>query len=134
MGGCKGVLVKSNNKFDGKVLVKIRNSMKKFEQKAEDSTVDLDVIRMATYSSGYLNKQIISILWANGVKPQTFKDMQKKYVDDIMTIYKLERMAMYDDTKRYMLFSSIKFIDYKLFKIAENMVNFFSDPFIGPLF
>ena len=133
MGGCKGVLVSSNNNFEGEIKVKIRKSMKKFDKKVEDTTVDLDVIRMATYSQGFLNKQIISILWANGVEAKVFLDMQKSYVEDIIALFNLDTMAHRDDQKLFMLFSSIKHIDYKLFTIKDSFVNFFTDPFIGPL-
>jgi RNA-dependent RNA polymerase len=114
MGGCKGVLVASNNKFEGDLKIKVRKSMKKFENKLDDKMVDLDVIRMATYSPGFLNKQIISILWANGVSVETFVKMQQSYVDDIINIYKLDKPS-YNDEKLFMLFSSIKHIDYKLY-------------------
>lgn len=133
MGGCKGVLVSSKNEFKGDVKVKIRKSMKKFERKEEDKKVDLDVIRMATYSHGYLNKQIIAILWSNGVEPKVFLDMQKAYVEDILNIYKLDKFKFKDDYP-FMLFSSIKFLDYKLHSVhKEGRVDYYSDPFIGPL-
>lgn len=124
----------SNNDFEGDVKVKIRKSMKKFEQNPDDTHADLDVIRMATYSQGFLNKQIISILWANGVEVPVFQEMQSKYAKQIKNIFDLDTMALRDDKDRYMLFSSIRHIDYKLFTLGEISGELFKDPFIGPLF
>lgn len=133
MGGCKGVLVCSKDKFEGDVKVKVRKSMKKFDTKSDNNKVDLEVIRLATFSRGYLNKQIIAILWANGVEKEVFLDMQKKYVDHITSAFKLERNRSSDDIP-FMLFSSIKFIDYKLRCVhKDDKINYFKDPFIGPL-
>lgn len=132
MGGCKGVLVCSKN-FEGDVKVKIRKSMKKFDTVIDNNKVDLEVIRLATYSHGYLNKQIIGILWANGIEPEIFIDMQRKYVEKIMALFKQERLIRQDDYP-FMLFSSIKYLDYKLQSVhREGKLNYYKDPFIGPL-
>lgn len=114
------MLVASNNHFEADVKIKIRKSMKKFDNKLDDKIIDLDVIRMATYSPGYLNKQIISILWANGVDSEVFIKMQQSYVDDIMSLYKLDR-PNFSEEKMYMLFSSIKHIDYKLYDCYKHV-------------
>lgn len=86
---------------------------------------------MATYSCGYLNKQIIGILWANGVDEKIFLDMQKSYVESLMSFFSLERKSM--STYPYMLFSSIKFIDHKLYSVHKANFDYYADPFIGPL-
>jgi hypothetical protein len=132
MGGCKGVLVKSNNEFNGDVKVKIRKSMKKFEQRKEDEKVDLEVIRAATYSCGYLNKQIIGILWSNGVEPEIFIDMQEKYVKEILDFSRFERKIVKDEVP-FMLFSAIKHIDQKLYYVHKEGIEYMNDPFVGPL-
>lgn len=53
--------------------------MKKFEVNPGD--IDLDVIRLCTYSPLYLNKQIIALLWHGGVHEKTFIDLQNEQVD-----------------------------------------------------
>ena len=133
MGGWKGVLVSSNNEFKGDYKVKITKSMQKFDTVTKDGFVDLEVIRMATYSTGYLNKQIIGILWSNGVDEQIFLDMQKEYVNDLLSYFNLDNSFHRD--KPHMLFSSVKYINYKLWDVHKNSksIDMFKDPFIGPL-
>ena len=134
MGGCKGVLVSSNNEFTGDYKIKITKSMQKFETVTkEDGSVDLEVIRMATYSTGYLNKQIIGILWSNGVNESIFLEMQKNYVNDLLSYFNLDNS--FHKEAPMMLFSSVKFINYKLWFVEKNMkwIDLYKDPFTGPL-
>ena len=56
--------------------------MRKFEM--DDKKVDLEVVRLATYAAGYLSKQIIVMLWANGVDSTVMLNMQKWYVDELI--------------------------------------------------
>lgn len=134
MGGFKGVLAakKDLEKETGK-KVQVRQSMKKFEVSSEINPIlDLEVIRMATYSTGYLNKQVIGILWANGVEPEIFLEMQKRYVADIKSHYSTDSLKQRSSEYPYQVLSAIKFIDSKL-KKAYKDVDLYSDPFIGPL-
>lgn len=50
----------------------------------DDKKVDLEVVRLATYAAGYLSKQIIVMLWANGVDSTVMLNMQKWYVDELI--------------------------------------------------
>ena len=68
--------------------------MKKFEYSTEDGKVDLEVVRLATYTPGYLNKQIIIILWANGIPETTFLKLQKDYVDDLVACFHLKSIGV----------------------------------------
>ena len=86
LGGFKGVLLSSTTLTDN-YKVKVRKSMEKFKLSPNDETVDLEVIRMATYSIGYLNKQIIQILWSNGVDAEIFLKMQKEYIKSIFSYF-----------------------------------------------
>ena len=81
MGGYKGVLMGCNMLEMG-VKVYARPSMRKFEM--DDKKVDLEVVRLATYAAGYLSKQIIVMLWANGVDSTVMLNMQKWYVDELI--------------------------------------------------
>jgi hypothetical protein len=131
MGGYKGVLFVSDN-FGGKAKVRVRPSMKKFDVNSEDKTVDLEVIRMATYSPGYLNKQIISILWANGVGAEVFLDMQKEYVQRVWEDYDTENL---NHNLKYLsaLSSSVNMISSKIRKASSQGIDMAKDPFILPL-
>ena len=134
MGGWKGVLVACRDGFesDSPVKVKIRKSMKKFDHQPSDKKVELEVIRLATYSCGYLNKQIIGILWSNGIDAKIFLDMQEEYTKKILLFWDIDKFKVTEEYP-FMLFSSIKFIDTKLYEAHKNNLNYFSDPFIGPL-
>lgn len=131
MGGYKGVLVSKKGMKNG-VKVRVRPSMKKFEMSPEDKTVDLEVIRMATYSPGYLNKQIISILWANGVDDTIFIQMQRKYVRQILDYYDTGNRSLTEKNLSH-LATSIKFISRKLYKVHNQGLDISNDPFIKPL-
>ena len=77
LGGVKGV-VAVNPSLKGETLC-VRPSMIKF--KSDD--LELGVVRGATYSLGYLNRQIIILLYSLGVKGSIFLNMVK----DIMNNY-----------------------------------------------
>ena len=125
--------------------------MEKFKLSPNDKTVDLEVVRMATYSIGYLNKQIILILWTNGVEPEVFINMQREYIQSIFNYFNYwfsnKSKRIFDE-----LLWSVNFISKSLRKILEQFVqeketessevndkikiqnNFLkSDPFVGSL-
>ena len=107
--------------------------MKKFEINTDvNNTFDLEVIRMATYSTGYLNKQVIGILWSNGVPEEIFLKMQNSYVETIYKQNDIFKMQMTDEYPTQLL-SAIKFLTIKLRKVYEDGVNIYRDPLIGPL-
>ena len=56
-----------NNQLEGRI-VQIRPSQSKF--KSPD--MNLEVIRCATFSQGYLNRQAILLMSSQGVKDSTF--------------------------------------------------------------
>ena len=91
MGGYKGVLVVAD-KFEAGVKVRVRKSMRKFDLDPNQKTVDLEIIRSSSYSPGYLNKQIISILWANGVDEEYILNMQTEYISEITELYKMNKV------------------------------------------
>ena len=137
MGGFKGVLVAKKGLYNSKnhvgCKVQVRPSMKKFEINTEIyNTLDLEVIRMATYSTGFLNKQVIGILWSNGVPEDVFLKMQNAYVE---TIYKQNDIFKMEVTEEYpaQLLSAIKFLTIKLRNVYKKGLNIYRDPLIGPL-
>ena len=69
--GIKGVLAINPKLSDEKILV--RPSMKKFNS----SNYELGIIKGSSYSSGYLNRQIIILLKSLGVDSKIFLDMTK---------------------------------------------------------
>ena len=75
--GIKGVLAINPKLPDEKILV--RPSMKKFDS----SNYELGIIKCSSYSTGYLNRQIISILCSLGVDKIIFIDMVK----NILSLY-----------------------------------------------
>ena len=81
--------------------------------------MDLEIIRMATYSHGYLNKQIISILWANGIPEQIFLKMQKEYITEILQ--DISKMKEGEESKNMISYSSsIKHIGSKINKVLKH--------------
>jgi hypothetical protein len=76
LGGAKGVLVVNNNtalfeKHNCQVL--LRNSQVKFPS----VNLSLDIVRCATFSQGYLNRQIIMLLHCLGVPIEFFLRKQQ---------------------------------------------------------
>lgn len=71
LSGYKGVLaLKDNNGDSMKGLVEVRPSMCKFK----GSEFDLGIIRCATFSVAYLNRQVIMLLSNLKVKDEIFMD------------------------------------------------------------
>jgi RNA-dependent RNA polymerase len=68
MGGVKGVLMHDPNLKDR--LVEIRPSQTKVNSK----DTDLEIVRCATYSQGYLNRQIIMLMSCQGVEDDVFME------------------------------------------------------------
>ena len=91
MGGYKGVLVVAD-KFKDSVKIHTRKSMSKFDLDPKKMNVDLEIIRCSSYSPGYLNKQIISILWANGVNEEYLLKIQKDFISEITDLYKMSNI------------------------------------------
>ncbi|CAI2367533.1 unnamed protein product [Moneuplotes crassus] len=118
MGGYKGVLLSSKN-FTEDYKVKVRPSMNKFELNSEDTEVDLEIIRGATYSYGYLNKQIITILWAGGVDSEIFIKMQRDYTDSLLEEIKaLDSGSDFSLVKSYS--NSVRHINTKIGKVLRS--------------
>ena len=59
--------------YTNDVVVLFTKGMKKFE--VPETDIDLDVIRLCTYSPAYLNKQVIELLWHGGVGHSVFIDI-----------------------------------------------------------
>ena len=131
IGGYKGVLMTADlSDHSQKILV--RKSMRKFELNPLQIDVDLEVIRLATYSPGYLNKQIILLLWSNGIDPQIFIDLQRNYFLKLKEYYNLQNLGI---NHKYPaeLFQSFKFIQSKLIDLHAKGVDYYNDPFIKPI-
>lgn len=128
MGGYKGVLMVSDN-FEGDAKVKVRPSMKKFNVNSKDKNVDLEIIRMATYSPGYLNKQIISILWANGVDDHVFLEMQKDTVKWIREDYDISNLKN-NPKCLSSLSTSVNLIGDNIRKAHSQNLKLENDPFV----
>ena len=79
-GGVKGV-VAINPALEGDIIC-IRPSMIKF--KSED--LELGVVRAALHSLGYLNRQIIILLYSLGVSENIFINMVKDIVDNYTNV------------------------------------------------
>jgi hypothetical protein len=86
MGGAKGVLVL--NPSLPKDTVWLRKSMIKFNSNIKN---ELYVIRTSSYSPGFLNRQIISLLNFLGVSSEIFEDLQDQ------NIKLIEKMRKFDD-------------------------------------
>ena len=68
LAGYKGVLMLKNAPMEG--LVEVRPSMRKFK----GSEYDLGIIRCATYSVAYLNRQVIMLLSCLKVPDEIFME------------------------------------------------------------
>ncbi|CAI2372036.1 unnamed protein product [Moneuplotes crassus] len=131
MGGYKGVLLATNNLSDG-VKIKTRKSMNKFDLPEGYDVANLEVIRLATYMSGYLNKQIILVMWSNGIDEEVFIKIQKSYISTLLSYYNLENL---DKDSKYPveLYQSFCIIERKLSEMYINGEDFYQDPFIEPI-
>lgn len=90
LGGAKGVLTVDKNLNEGPVKVQLRPSQIKFQSKH----LTLEVIRTSTYIHGYLNRQIITLLSALGVKDQVFMDFMDDMLLDIDRIFQRPEEAV----------------------------------------
>jgi len=75
--GAKGVL-KVDPTLPG-LQIQLRKSMIKFNA----SNRSLDIIRCSTFSNAFLNRQVILILNAMGVKEETLLTFQEEYKNSI---------------------------------------------------
>jgi len=79
LGGAKGVLAVNpdseiyNTEEGGQALVLLRNSQVKFPS----DNLSLDIVRCATFSQGYLNRQVITLLHCLGVPIEYFLRKQQ---------------------------------------------------------
>lgn len=131
MGGYKGMLL-GYDRVEPGVKVYASASMKKFDYGSKSDEVDLEVIRLATFMPGYLSKQILIMLWANGVHEYKLIDLQSKYVEKIISYYKLENIGP-KYVFKYDLMQSIRFIQDKLYNLHKKEYHYERDPFIKPL-
>ena len=120
------------DKFEGTVKVHTRKSMKKFEVDPTRHTLDLEVVRLATYAPGFLNKQVILVLWSNGVSGSLFRQLQKDYVQKLKNYYCLQNLGIKHEYPEE-LFQAFRFIQKKLSQMHEEGEDYFNDPFIKPL-
>ncbi|KAJ9048921.1 hypothetical protein DSO57_1029841 [Entomophthora muscae] len=87
MGGYKGVLAVHPSLVDG---VQLRPSQRKFD--SEHTT--LEVIRIASYNSAHLNRQIITLLTTLGVPDACFIELQNEMLAKISNMLKDPADAM----------------------------------------
>ena len=98
IGWYKGVLV--TNIFEESKLIRIRDSMKKFE--SIDPYLILEIIKPAKFSQGYLNNQILLILYSNGVMFKTLETIQNEMISKINKLnWKLNKPKVVLDDIRY---------------------------------
>ena len=76
-----------DNTLKGK-KVQIRPSQKKFES----PDTQLEVIRCATYSQGYLNRQVIMLMSCQGVSDNVFEAKLDKALKRLNTKYMVDKM------------------------------------------
>ena len=84
--GIKGVVAVDPN-LEDKDIICIRPSMKKYESENNE----LGIIKSSGYSTGYLNRQIISLLNGLGVRNNIFISMIKVSLKEYQTILKYIR-------------------------------------------
>ena len=132
MGGYKGVLVVAD-KFKNGVKIHTRKSMRKFDLDPKQKKIDLEIIRSSGYSPGYLNKQIISILWANGVDEDYLLQMQKDYISEINELYTIDKVNFSKKIPLILLHSLNSNAQDKIFKMHSKGINYYKDPLLGPL-
>ncbi|CAI2372647.1 unnamed protein product [Moneuplotes crassus] len=131
MGGYKGVLLATNN-LAGNCKVLTKKSMNKFELPESQTEVNLEVIRLATYMNGYLNKQIILVMWSNGIDENVFIKIQQNYISELLSYYHLKNL---DIDSRYPaeLFQSFCVIQRKIEGMHKQGDDYYKDPFIKPI-
>lgn len=83
LGGAKGVLTIDESLANTRIKVQLRPSQIKFESKH----LTLEVIRTSTYIHGYLNRQVITLLSALGIKDEVFMDFMKEMVQDVDRLF-----------------------------------------------
>ena len=76
----------SENSELGPIEIRLRESQIKFPS----NDLSLNVVRCATYSQGYLNRQLIMLLSCLGVPDQVFLNLQRKAKEmvQVSAIYK----------------------------------------------
>lgn len=83
LGGAKGVLTIDQNLVNTKIKVQLRPSQIKFESKH----LTLEIIRTSAYIHGYLNRQVITLLSALGIKDEVFLEFMKEMVQDVDKLF-----------------------------------------------
>ena len=133
--GIKGVVAVDPNLPD-KDIICIRPSMKKYESENNE----LGIIKSSGYSTGYLNRQIISLLNGLGVRNNIFVSMIKVSLKEYQTILKYIRNKSIDlssyfrankDVYNEVLSKCFYFksvVDYYLFKRNQRYLP--NEPFI----
>ena len=82
IGWYKGVLL--SNSFAEDKVIRVRDSMKKFEP--NDPNLNLEIIKPAKYWQGFLNNQILLILYSNGVNFKTLETIQDEYISRLLKL------------------------------------------------
>ena len=118
--------------FGGDVKVHTRKSMLKFSMEETKTSLDLEVVRLATYMPGYLNKQVILVLWANGIHQKIFQKMQFKFVEKLLSFFKLKYLNGEFEYPNE-IFQSFRIIGKKLYEMHAKHINYSNDPFIKPM-
>ncbi|OBZ89514.1 putative RNA-dependent RNA polymerase SHL2 [Choanephora cucurbitarum] len=90
LGGAKGVLTVDKTLDARNIKVQLRPSQIKFESKH----LTLEVIRTSTYINGYLNRQVITLLSALGIKDEVFMDFFNRQISDINKLFERPEEAI----------------------------------------
>jgi len=93
IGGVKGI-VAINPKLEGQII-KVRPSMIKFESEHRE----LGVIRCSSYSQGFLNRQIIILLYSLGVPKSVFLKMLEKDISRYDYLTKKPNKALIENNQ-----------------------------------
>jgi hypothetical protein len=90
LGGAKGVLTVDKDLDSKNVKVQLRPSQIKFESEH----LTLEVIRTSTYIPGFLNRQVITLLSALGVKDDVFMQLMDDMLHDVNKLFQKSEEAI----------------------------------------
>lgn len=90
LGGAKGVLIVDKDLDSKNVKVQLRPSQIKFDSRH----LTLEVIRTSTYIPGFLNRQIITLLSALGVKDEVFMQLMDDMLRDVNKLFQKSEEAI----------------------------------------
>lgn len=93
IGGLKGVFVRNPDISEDRLL-QWRPSQQKFKSKH----TDLEIIRCATFSQGFLNRQVIMLMSCQGVSDALFLKKLKKAMRSMNTDYMMKKLMSKAET------------------------------------